>query len=121
MAKNKNEESTLPTLPDQVQEALNHAAKMMGVAVAELWSIFVRQYVVRGISELFFGVVIVSVALYLQSYIGLWWLAVAAPSMILFYGAIQYLGNPKYYAIEDIIKKIKTFREEDTKFKTVRF
>jgi hypothetical protein len=107
------EDQALPTLPQQVRDAIEGAAKMLGVAVVELWSIFVRQYVVRGVSELFFALVIVGVSIYLQSYIGLWWLLAAAPSMILFYGAIQYLGNPKYYAIEDITKKIKSFKTDD--------
>ena len=111
--KAKDSEDANLSIPEQVREAISGAARLLGVAVTELWSIFVRQYIVRGISEAFFGIVIFSTAVYLQGYIGLWWLLAAAPSMILFYGAIQNLGNPKYYAIEDIIKKVKTFKKED--------
>jgi len=101
----------LPGLPEQVQEALNRVAQMMGVAVAELWYIFVRQYVVRGLSEVFIGVVFIVVAWTLAPLVGYWGLLIAAPSLPFFYGAIQLLGNPKYYAIEDITKKVKELKE----------
>lgn len=108
-----------PTVPEQVREALDKVAKMMGVAVSELWGIFVRQYVVRGISELFIAAVFVVVALILSPLVGYWGLLIASPSLFFFYGAIQYLGNPKYYAIEDIMKKVQDIKG-DTKDAIVR-
>jgi hypothetical protein len=112
----KSEQESTPAIdiPAQVQEALNSAAKMLGVAVTELWTIFVRQYVVRGISEVFFGVVIFLTAWSLRSHIGLWWLLASAPSHIFFYGAIQQLGNPKYFAIGDILGKVKSFNKDNS-------
>lgn len=104
-----NSEKELISLPQQVTEALNGAAKLLGVAVGELWSIFVRQYYVRGINLAFLGISTLGLSYYLKQYIGLWWLVGCLAAKVLIYFAIQYRGNPKYYAIQDITTKVKEF------------
>lgn len=102
-------------IPSSVSEIINQIAKGLGVAAVELWSIFVRQYLVRGITELFTGLVLVASAYFLQPYIGLWILLPLAVSLIFFYGAILLIGNPKYYAIDDISNRVKNFKPKDAK------
>lgn len=98
-------------IPSQVKAVFEQAGKMLGIAAKEGWIIFVRQYVVRGISEIFVGAVVLWVAWYLQPYIGLWWLLGVLAATPFFYGAIQLIGNPRYWAIEDIVDTTKNFKE----------
>lgn len=90
--------------------ALEKIAKPLGVAIGELWAVFVRQYVVKGITEAFTGMTVLAFSIYLHSVIGQWALIVSAVSLVFFYGAIQLIGNPKYHAINDIIKRVKDLR-----------
>ena len=87
-------------------------AKGLGVAATELWSIFARQYVVRGLNELFTAIVLFVVAFFLKDYVGFYALIPAAIGIGFVYGAISYLGNPKYYALNDIVRRIKDLKEE---------
>jgi len=101
-------------VPESVQKAIGAIAKGIGVAATELWTIFVRQYVVRGLSELFTAFVLYGAAFFLRESVGLWALIPAGIGMAFTYGAIAYLGNPKYYALADITKRIQEFKDGDT-------
>lgn len=105
-------------VPESVRSAIEAIAKGIGVAATELWTIFVRQYVVRGVSELFTAVVLYGAAYFLKDTVGLFALIPAAVGMAFTYGAIAYLGNPKYYALADITKRIQEFKDGDTKKST---
>lgn len=109
----KKDGTSKSVLPTSVSAAIEGIAKGLGVAATELWSIFVRQYVVRGISELFTAIVLFATAYNLGGTIGLFALIPAGFGMAFTYGAIAYLGNPKYYALTDITKKIKELTEKD--------
>jgi len=94
-------------LPSTIKEGVEAIAKGLGVAAVELWSIFVRQYVVRGLTELFTAVSLSIGAWLAHNAIHWWALIPVAIAHFFFYGAILLLGNPKYYAIKDITRKIK--------------
>lgn len=101
------------SIPESVREGLEAIAKGIGIAVTELWIIFVRQYVVRGLTEVFTGVVLCVAAYFLFPVIGLWVLVPLALAMVFFYGSIQLLGNPRYFALEDIANRIQDFKNQD--------
>lgn len=98
------------SVPESVQQALEAVAKVLGVAVTELWTIFVRQYVVRGVTEAFTGLVLCVASYFLFPVIGLFVLIPLAIALMFFYGTIQLLGNPKYYALEDIATRVQDFK-----------
>lgn len=97
-------------IPASIKAGVEALAKGLGVAAIELWSIFVRQYIVKGLTQLFTGLVIVGIGILLTSVIGYWSLIVFGLSLPCFYGTIMLLGNPKYWAISDITKKIKEIK-----------
>lgn len=98
------------SLPAGIKEAIEAIAKGLGVAAVELWSIFVRQYVVKGLTELFTAVVLIAVGAFLATQVGYWSLIAFGAALPFCYGSIMLLGNPKYYALEDITKKIKEIK-----------
>lgn len=97
-------------VPKSVQAGLEALGKGMGVAAVELWSIFVRQYIVRGLVELFIGVSLIILSVFLANAAGWWSLVPIVIAHGFFYGAIMLLGNPKYYAIQDITAKLKEIK-----------
>lgn len=97
-------------LPSAIKAGVEAIAKAMGVAAVELWSIFVRQYVVKGITEVFTALVLIGGGIFLATQAGYWALIPFTLALPFCYGAILLLGNPKYYAINDITKKIKELK-----------
>lgn len=112
MKKNSN------IVPKEVKNALEKIAKGVGVAVAELWSIFVRQYLVKGVTCAFVGLVLSVSAYFLKEHVGLFALLPATIAVWFYCNAILLIGNPKYYALEDLterIQKLKSGDKEETK------
>lgn len=103
---------TAAVIGAQAKQVVDSLAKGLGVAATELWSIFVRQYIVRGLNELFTAIVLFVVAFFLKDYVGFYALIPTAIGIGFVYGAISYLGNPKYYALNDIVRRIKDLKEE---------
>lgn len=97
-------------LPATIKEGVEAIAKGLGVAAVELWSIFVRQYYVKGAVEFITFVSLSIFAWALHNAIGWWALIPAAVAHFFLYGAVMLLGNPKYYAIKDITRKIKELK-----------
>jgi len=114
-AKSKSSDTTSGIVPESVKSAIESIAKGIGVAATELWTIFVRQYVVRGLSELFTAVIFYGLTAFLAQYIGFYALIPFIIGVAFTYGAIAYLGNPKYYALADITKRIQQFKDGDDK------
>lgn len=104
MPKKKND------IPKDIKDAIDGIAKGLGVAATEVWRIFVQQYLVRGIAEGFVAIVLVVASYMLYSEIGMWVLIPLSAAVLLFYGAIIFVGNPKYYALGDITKRIGQFQ-----------
>lgn len=118
-AKSKSNGSGV-TIPASIQKAITGIAKGIGVAATELWVIFIRQYIVRGISEGFTAVVLYIASFLLKDSIGFYALIPLAIGMGFTYGAIAYLGNPKYYALADITKRVQDFKEESNKVEVIK-
>lgn len=97
-------------LPASIRAGIEALAKGLGVAAIELWSIFVRQYIVKGITEVFTALVLIGSGVGLVKYAHWWALIPLALALPFCYGAILLLGNPKYYAIQDITRKIKEIK-----------
>lgn len=97
-------------LPSTIKEGVEAIAEGLGVAAVELWSIFVRQYVVKGITEVFTALVLIGAGVFIAFQAGYWALIPLTAALPFCYGAILLLGNPKYYAIQDITKKIKELK-----------
>ena len=96
---------------DDVTKLLQPIADTFKVAVTELWKIFVRHYVVRGVSELFTALILIVIAGAVwdgfttnEKY---WAIAPLLVGVVFIYDAIQLVGNPQYYALDEIIKKVK--------------
>lgn len=107
MAKDKLVDTKLPAT---IKDGIEAIAKGLGVAAAELWSIFVRQYIVKGITEVFTALVLIGGGVFLAVQLGYWALIPFTAALPFCYGAIMLLGNPKYYAIQDITRKIKELK-----------
>ena len=98
---------------EEITKLLGPLAKTFNVAVSELWKIFVRQYVVKGLSQavsavllILFGWIMFSNRVGAENY--LWAPAVSwVVGVGLVYQAVQYLGNPAYFALEDLIRKVR--------------
>lgn len=97
-------------LPSTIKEGVEAIAKGLGVAAVELWSIFVRQYVVKGATEVFTALVLIGAGTFLAYHVKWWALIPLTAALPFCYGAIMLLGNPKYYAIQDITRKIKELK-----------
>jgi hypothetical protein len=97
-------------IPETIKASVEAIAKGLGVAAVELWAIFVRQYVVKGLTELFTALVLVGSGVFLIHLVDYWSLVPMAASLPFFYGTILLLGNPKYGAIQDITRKIKELK-----------
>ena len=97
-------------LPATIKSGVEAIAKGLGVAAVELWSIFVRQYIVKGITEVFTALVLIGAGVFLAKVAGYWALIPLTAALPFCYGAIMLLGNPKYYAINDITRKIKELK-----------
>lgn len=115
LSKSKSSGKSESIVPSSVRAAVEAIAKGIGVAATELWTIFVRQYIVRGLSEAFTAVVLGTTAFFLREAIGYWAFIPASVAMLFAYGAIAYLGNPKYYALADITKRIQDFKDDNDK------
>jgi hypothetical protein len=97
-------------LPASIRAGIEALAKGLGVAAIELWSIFVRQYIVKGITEVFTALVLIGSGVFLAPHVKYWSLFAFGAALPFCYGAILLLGNPKYYAIQDITRKIKELK-----------
>lgn len=107
MSKDEEVDSKLPV---SIRAGIEALAKGLGVAAIELWSIFVRQYIVKGVTELFTALVLVGAGIVLAPKVHYWSLFAFAAALPFCYGTILLLGNPKYYAINDITSKIKELK-----------
>lgn len=110
-------------IPQTIKDALTTVSNLLGVAVTELWGIFVRQSFVKGVNSLIIALSLLGIAWGMHYSLGWWALVPTVAAHVFIYSAVNYLGNPKYYAIEDIVKKIDEFkrsRNDESKSKPTR-
>lgn len=87
--------------------ALGPLAKSLGKTAGSLWKIFVRQYIARGIACTTVALASMGLAVWLLGDRSLWLLLIAPlPGFFLYWG-IQYLINPYYPAMDDVIVHVK--------------
>jgi hypothetical protein len=102
-------------VPSKVQSGLDSIANLVGKTVADLWIIFVRQYFIRGVNFAFTAVLLLVTAYILKAILGVLVLLPILGAIACIYGAIAYIGNPKYYAMFDVLEKIDKVKEQFSK------
>lgn len=107
---------------DEVLKSLDPLAKTLGVAVTELWKIFCRQYLVKGVSQLFSGIIFIIGAIFMGIYlvpISNWLIiaviGVSIWSILFIHSSIPYLFNCSYYALDDLMDRIKGETKDDSR------
>lgn len=85
-----------------------------------LWSIVVRQYLVKGVGELFIAIALLVAAYELRSGIGYWALIPVAVAKLFIWDAIRLIGNPKYFALQDAISRIDHFKDTTERKKVLK-
>lgn len=111
--KKQPEKDTITAVGAQAKQVIDSLAKGLGVAATELWKIYVRQYIVKGANELFTAIVFFAMAAILWQFVQFWALIPVVVGICFVYGAISCLGNPEYYALNDIVNKVKDFKKID--------
>lgn len=99
------------TSQSKAVKALQPLADALKVAVGELWGIFVRQYVVKGLSEAFTAIIFYTSAYFLAPHVTYFALIPLLVGIYFTYDAINLLGNPKYYALKDIENQVQKFKD----------
>lgn len=90
----------------EVLSSLQPIADALKVAVTEVWKMFVRRYLAKGVSELLVAGAITAAAIYKLSSSNWIWLPFGVALLIAFDG-VQLTINPSYYAAGDIIERLK--------------
>ena len=97
---------------------LEPIVKIMGVAVGEVWKIFVQRYVVKGMRLVFAGIISAIIAYALHKILfpisPIFILVIIVPIIfgsVMIFMAIPYLFNPRYFALQDLAKQIRENRD----------
>lgn len=86
-------------------------AKILGKTAGQLWKMFVMRYIAKGIAQIFLAVfinVIAYIFLWHQHAYNYWLLIPLFIGGVLVYDSIQNLANPYYYAMNDVLYRLKT-------------
>lgn len=106
MAANKSAKTATTTEAEGIS-AVTPLASIVGKTAGELWKIFVMRYVAKGVAEIFSAIVISAVSLRLLGTTTLWLFAPGFLITVLIFDAIQLLVNPRYFALGDVMERIK--------------
>lgn len=114
----KKKTNKIADIPEHLRKGMESIAKGLGVAVTELWTMFVMQYFWRGIA--YAVLTLIPTTLIMMKYGPFFWESmwpwVAAIIIVVkgfsIYWAIMYIGNPKYYALNDLTSKLGDFVEK---------
>lgn len=97
------------SVEEEALAKLDPFAEGLKKTVEQLWGIFVRRYIAKGVAELF-GAGVIAWLTYVKLWQDHWvyWLCIPFPAiMVLAIDAIQLLINPHYYAMNDVAATIK--------------
>ena len=86
-------------------------AKILGKTAGQLWKIFLFRYIAKGIAQIFLAVFINVVAYMYLNHLhpyNPWMLLPLAAGGVLIYDAIQLLVDPYYFAMNDVLFRLKT-------------
>lgn len=98
--------SETATEVDKVLAGLQPIADALKVAVTEVWNIYVRRYLAKGVSELMVSGAIAAAALIKLGNSNWVWLPLAV-ALLIAYDGIQLTINPSYFALNDIIERLR--------------
>lgn len=89
--------------------AVQPLAKALSKTAGQIWQIFVKRYIAKGVAEMFSAIVITVLTLdKLWAHHWLYWLCIPFPIvMLLAFDAIQLLINPAYFAMGDVESAVK--------------
>lgn len=93
---------------DEAINSLGPLAKVLNKTAGSLWGIFVRKYIAQGVALAACAVAVSGVSLWLLPYKSLFLLIPFSISAMLGYWAIQFLINPHYPAMGDVISKVQS-------------
>lgn len=83
-------------------------AKLLGKTAGQIWKVFVKRYIAKGVAELFCACVITWLDFdKLWTHHFGWFCIPFAVVLILMFDCIQLLINPAYYAMADVENAIK--------------
>lgn len=89
-------------------KGLQPLAKVLQRTAEQLWKIFVMRYVAKGLSQVFLAVTLSGFSYLLLHRNHLIWITpFVVASLVLAYDAIQLLVNPYYYALNDVILRLR--------------
>ena len=89
-------------------DAVGPLAKLVGKATGELWKIFVWRYIAKGLGEVFLAAFTSWIGwTYLHQNDRLWVIPFLCVSGVLIFDAIQLLVNPRYFAMNDVVERVK--------------
>ncbi len=93
----------------EAQDAISDIANIAGKGIGEIWKVFVRKNIVQGLSVLFAAICLIVATIVIAAGI-----TITVPmailliiAIILVVIAINLLGNPAYFAMEDSLEVIK--------------
>ena len=95
------------------QEALTKVepiAKLLGKTAGQLWKVFVMRYIAKGVAQIFLAIFlnwVCYIFLWHQHSYNYWMLIPLIVGGILVYDAIQLLFNPYYFAMNDVMYRLK--------------
>lgn len=98
-----------PISEEDVIKQIAPLSKSLQKSAKELWGMFVKRYLAKGLAEIFLAVFINVVAyMFLWQDHKYWVLLPLGIGGVLIYDAIQLIVNPQYFAMHDVIYKLKT-------------
>jgi hypothetical protein len=108
------DKSTASTEVEKALSSLGPLAQVVGKSAGYLWGIFIRKYVAIGLAQLVTAVGVSWISLWLLPDKSMWLFVSFGIAGIFLYCAIVNLINPQYYALNDVIVKVKDLKEPPT-------
>lgn len=99
---------------EDIQKALGGLADNLGIAVKELWKVYVREYLVRGAIQLLIAGFIVFIYFALTIPLSNWdaWKnLLLIPALIYSASGLRLVLNPAYHALQNISQAVLSFKE----------
>ncbi len=89
-----------------ILDKLQPLANVLKVAVEEIWKILIRRYVAKAISEIVLALIVIGVSFWKIGNSN--WIFLPLGLMLLpIYDGINLLVSPAYYALREIMERVK--------------
>jgi hypothetical protein len=97
------------TTQEEVLKQLEPLSKALSKSVAQIWRMFVMNYVAKGVGEIFIAAFLVWVAeFFLGTHHHLYMIPFFLVAAAFAYDAIRLLINPYYFAMDDVMVRLKS-------------